>query len=93
MYRHPILRVACAACGVEEPLSRMDFSPHGGHWCWRCQVSAQIAEHAPRGLYGGPPRTLSRVVHGAIWTVGVGATVLLVGYFFLWIVAIFTFRC
>ncbi len=47
MYRQASLRVPCVACGIEETLVRMALSPRGGHWCWRCQMRAQIAEHDP----------------------------------------------
>jgi hypothetical protein len=93
MYRHQPWRVACAICGVEQPIERMDFSPRGGHWCWRCQLHAQIAAHAPRGLYGTPPGPLKRIAHGAVIAVGVGAAVLLGGYAFLWLLAAALFRC
>jgi hypothetical protein len=93
MYRNADLRVPCAVCRVEQPLARMELSPRGGHWCWRCQLSAQIAEHAPGGLYGHAPRPLSRLAHGAALTVGVGAGVLLAGYLLLYLVAALTFRC
>jgi hypothetical protein len=93
MYRHQPWRVACRICGVQQPIERMDFSPRGGHWCWRCQLNAQIAEHAPRGLYGTPPKPFWRAVHGTIVAVGVGAIVLAVGYFVVGMIAVAMFRC
>jgi hypothetical protein len=93
MYREASLRVPCIVCRVEQPLARMELSPRGGHWCWRCQLSAQIAEHAPRGLYGAPPNPLWRVAHAVVIAVGVGAVVLCGGYALLWLVAAALFRC
>ena len=93
MYRYADLHVPCVVCRVEQPLARMELSPRGGHWCWRCQLKAQIAEHAPRGLYGSAPRPLTRFAHGAILTIGVGAGVLLAGYILLLFASVFMFRC
>jgi hypothetical protein len=72
MYRVTTLRLPCVVCGVEQPLARMELSPRGGHWCWRCQVGAQIAEHeGPRRLRRGaaPPSTL-RQLRGTFLAVG-----------------------
>ena len=93
MYREASLRVPCILCRVEQPLARLELSPRGGHWCWRCQLSAQIAEHAPRGLYGAPPGPLSRIAHGLVIAAGIAAAVLAVGYILLGMVAVVLFRC
>ena len=65
MYRHTSLRVPCVSCGVEQALTRMELSPRGGHWCWRCQMSAQIAEHEAAPLRhrssSTPPSTVRQL--------------------------------
>jgi len=45
MYRQASLRLPCVVCGVEQPIARMALAPEGGHWCWKCQMGAQIVEH------------------------------------------------
>ncbi|MGZ3406274.1 MAG: hypothetical protein ACXVAN_07505 [Polyangia bacterium] len=71
MYRQTSLRLPCVACGVEQPLARMELSPRGGHWCWRCQVGAQIVEHEGprRRRHTRPPSTL-RQLRGTFLAVG-----------------------
>ena len=45
MYRQSSLRLPCVVCGAEHPIARMALAPHGGHWCWKCQMGAQVNEH------------------------------------------------
>jgi hypothetical protein len=73
MYRQASLRLLCVVCGVEQPIARMALAPHGGHWCWRCEMAAQVAEHeSPR----------RRVMRFALFaTVGVVGGVLIALFF------------
>ena len=50
MYRHASLRLPCVGCQREVPLERMALAPHGGHWCWGCQIAAQIVEHKQQSV-------------------------------------------
>jgi hypothetical protein len=68
MYRNADLRLPCARCGVEQPMARMTLAPAGGHWCWPCQLAAQIAEHRPAPR----PPSVRRQIAIAL-AVGVGA--------------------
>jgi hypothetical protein len=46
MYRHMSLRLPCERCAVVQVTRAMMLSPSGaGYLCWKCEVSAQIAEH------------------------------------------------
>ncbi len=83
MYRQTSLRVPCAVCGIEQPLARMELSPRGGHWCWRCQMAAQVAAHSARR-----PRASS--MRGAMIFVGVTAASIGLLYVGLWALAIVT---
>lgn len=62
MYRQTSLRVPCAVCGIEQPLSRLELAPRGGHWCWTCQVAAQVAEHQQANERVGDDRRLVLIV-------------------------------
>ena len=89
MYRQAVLRVPCVACGAEEALARMELSPRGGHWCWRCQLKAQIAAHTAR-TRGAPD---SFVARGALIAVAAVVGILISGYALLWLYAAFAPRC
>jgi len=84
MYRNASLRLPCSVCGAEQALTRMTLAPRGGHWCWGCQLAAQIAEHAPERQVRPPSvrRQLSGVIVGAV--AGVGLIVLFVGAFWFY---------
>ena len=56
MYRQASLRLPCVVCGDEEPMARMTLAPQGGHWCWSCEMAAQVAAHQ------SPRRRLARFV-------------------------------
>ncbi len=87
MYRNASLRLACTVCGVEQPIERMTLAPRGGHWCWRCEMRAQIDEHDGRAPAQGrvapslrPRRRIDRTVAlvvVAVVVVPIGAVALL----------------
>jgi len=46
MYRQMAPQACCVSCGDARPSSQMEYAPHGGGlWCWRCKMTAQIAQH------------------------------------------------
>ena len=49
MYRQTSLRLPCVVCGAEQPIARMALAPQGGHWCWTCEMAAQVTEHESLG--------------------------------------------
>lgn len=95
MYRETSLRLPCVVCGVEQPLARMELSPRGGHWCWRCQVGAQIAEHeGPRRRRRALPPSTLRQLRGTLVAVGaIAGGIGLIGLLFLALLFAYGGRC
>ncbi len=99
MYRQAGLRLPSVACGVEQALARMELSPRGGHWCWRCRLTAQIAEHAPRGIDAPwwrvtkAPRPMPLELRGALIALGALVGVLVFGQALLSLFAALLPRC
>jgi hypothetical protein len=93
MYRQTTLRLPCVVCGVEQPLARMELSPRGGHWCWRCQVGAQIAEHQGPRRRAVDQSTL-RQLRGTLLAVGaIVGGIGLIGLLFLGLLFAYGGRC
>jgi hypothetical protein len=88
MYRHANLRLPCTICGRVEATTRMALSPQGGHWCWTCQLAAQIAEHAPPAQLATIRRQLLPIM--AIAAI-VMVTICVAGYGLFWMIAMLHF--
>ena len=88
MYRHATLRLPCESCGTEHPTPAMVLSAHGGHVCWKCQLSTQVAAHLEHSKHAQAQRRVATGIVNTVLGIFVGGVALFAAMFAVALLAV-----